>query len=361
MRMRHATSSSTSAGSRTLTAPSSTSECPLSAFVPDVIAKSAPWSSGCRPSGVATVLSTANSAPVARAAAETASRSQTSSRGLEGVSTHTSVAPSAAATIASVSVGTIRTSMPFGSRSLAREVADAWVAVAARDEHVAGAQARQHDGGDRGHARGEDDRRSAVQLADRALERRPGRVGVAAVAVRGRVGVAAQMEGSGEHGPGQDRLALRGRRQTGVHAPCTGSVAHRATVTSAGDATPRGGDAARRAGLAGECGGAALAARCGRRGRLGGPASGHRDLRGAHRRPVARTRAGPPGADRQRAEGDADDRLPAPVRRARPSARRWRPRPAAADDPPLGQRDGHARSATSSATVRWSGSPGAQG
>jgi hypothetical protein len=65
---------------------------------------------------VATVLSTASSPPVA---ARTASRSQVSSRGLEGVSTHTSVAPSAAATIAAVSVRTILTSTPLGSRSLA--------------------------------------------------------------------------------------------------------------------------------------------------------------------------------------------------------------------------------------------------
>ena len=117
VRIRHSTSSSASASSRTLTAPSSTSECPVSAFVPDVMAKSAPWSSGRWPSGVATVLSIAASAPAECAAATTASRSQTSRRGFDGVSTQTSVAPSQAATIRSVSVGTSRTSMPLGARS----------------------------------------------------------------------------------------------------------------------------------------------------------------------------------------------------------------------------------------------------
>jgi hypothetical protein len=46
--------------------------------------------------------------------------SQTASAGFDGVSTHTIVAPSQAATIASVSVGTNRTSTPRGaSRSFA--------------------------------------------------------------------------------------------------------------------------------------------------------------------------------------------------------------------------------------------------
>ena len=51
-----------------------------------------------------------------------------------------------------------------------RELADAGVAVAARDEHVAGAQPREHDRGHGGHARGEDDGLAAVELAERALE-----------------------------------------------------------------------------------------------------------------------------------------------------------------------------------------------
>jgi hypothetical protein len=106
--------------SRTLTAPRITSEWPESALVALYIAASAPRSSGRCPSGVASVLSTASRAPAAWAASATAAMSQTASAGFDGVSTQTSVAPSHAATIASVSVGTKRTSTPRGaSRSFA--------------------------------------------------------------------------------------------------------------------------------------------------------------------------------------------------------------------------------------------------
>ena len=98
---------------RTDTAPSRTSECPHRLLVPESIAKSAPWASGCWPSGVQTVLSTASSAPAAWAASAAAAMSTTSRRGFEGVSSHTSVAPSAAAAICAV--GTRRVWMPSGS------------------------------------------------------------------------------------------------------------------------------------------------------------------------------------------------------------------------------------------------------
>ena len=62
-------SASTSAPSRTVTAPRSTSECPHSVLVPLIIAMSAPSARHCWPSGVARVLSTATSAPAACAAA----------------------------------------------------------------------------------------------------------------------------------------------------------------------------------------------------------------------------------------------------------------------------------------------------
>ena len=66
------------------------------------------------------VLSTASRAPAAWAAAATAAMSATSSPGLDGDSIQTIVAPSQAATIAAVSVGTSRTSTPRGaSRSAA--------------------------------------------------------------------------------------------------------------------------------------------------------------------------------------------------------------------------------------------------
>ena len=54
--------------------------------------------------------------------------------------------------------------------------ADPRVAVAAGDEHVAGAQHGEQHGGDRGHAGGEHGALAAVELAERALQVRPGRV-----------------------------------------------------------------------------------------------------------------------------------------------------------------------------------------
>ncbi len=80
---------------------------------------SAPSSSGRCSSGVAKVLSTTRYAPAAWAAAAIAGMSATSSAGLVGDSTHTSAAPSQAATTAAVSSrSTSRlTARPRDSRS----------------------------------------------------------------------------------------------------------------------------------------------------------------------------------------------------------------------------------------------------
>ena len=100
----------------------------------------------------------------------TASRSTTSSFGFEGVSTQTSVAPSAAATIASVSVGTAAPRRRAASGRAAASLRMPGIAVAAtpRARRPAGAAAanRRH----RRHARGEDDasRRRRARRAPRS-------------------------------------------------------------------------------------------------------------------------------------------------------------------------------------------------
>ena len=110
---------------------------------------------------------------------------------------------------------------------LAGEAPDPRVAVAAGHEHVAGAQHGEQHGGDRGHAGGEHGALAAVELAERALQVRPGRVLVAAVAVGRRVLVPAQVVGRGEHRPRQQRVALRAGRDAGVDR-ARARAAHRA-------------------------------------------------------------------------------------------------------------------------------------
>ena len=95
--------------------PSRRSEWPASDFVPAGHEKSAPSASGRWPSAVASVLSTATSAPAAWAASATTAMSQTSSSGLDGVSTNTIAAPATASVIADVLVGTAATSTPGSS------------------------------------------------------------------------------------------------------------------------------------------------------------------------------------------------------------------------------------------------------
>ena len=184
--------------------------------MPESIAKSAPNASGCWPSGVQTVLSTATSAPAAWAASATAAMSTTSSRGFDGVSNHTSAAPSAASAMADVSAATSRVSHAQRREPFLGQAADPGVAVPAGDEHVAGAQRAEQHRRHRRHARGEDRALAAVELAERALEVRPRRVAVATVAVRRRVLGPAQVVRRGEHRPGQQRVALLARGHPGV-------------------------------------------------------------------------------------------------------------------------------------------------
>ncbi len=87
--------------------------------------KSAPSSSGRWPIGVARVLSTATSAPASCAAATSRRMSQTSRPGLEGLSIHSSFAPSSSASWASPPVGAVRTSTPKAV-SCSRTSGSAW-------------------------------------------------------------------------------------------------------------------------------------------------------------------------------------------------------------------------------------------
>src|SRR5204863_2880006 len=57
---------------------------------------------------------------------------------------------------------------------------------------------------------------AAVELAQRPLVARPGRVAITAVGELRAVRVALQVEGRGEGRPGQERRALLGVRQAGV-------------------------------------------------------------------------------------------------------------------------------------------------
>ena len=237
--------------SRTLTTPSSTSEWPGQAFVPDVTAKSAPWSSGWTASGVATVLSTASSPGGRRAhGVEVAGVEPGVGGGLDpdqrrpvgGGDDRLGVgrAPSAPR------------SPSAAGRS--RDLADARVAVAARDEHVAGragAAARRRHGG---HARGEDDARR--RPAPRWRARAPSTSGWRRARSRRASNADRRAGGRARRAPGPAGTAPPARaREAGVHRARAGSVAHRATVNVSGRCAPRGGDTARRAGLAGDCAG----------------------------------------------------------------------------------------------------------
>ena len=205
------------------TAPSTRSEWPESAFVALYITTSAPSSSGRWPSGVESVLSTASRAPAACAASATAAMSQTSSAGFAGVSTHTSVAPVAGGDDR-LGVGRHEPHLDAARREpVGRDAADARVAVADRDEHVAGAERRLEHRAQRGHPGGEQHALGALERAERGLDGGPRRVAVAPVAVRRGVLLALQVERRREHRAGRERLALlgapaarRGRRASRV-------------------------------------------------------------------------------------------------------------------------------------------------
>ena len=71
-------------------------------------------------------------------------------------------------------------------------------------------------GGDGGHSARERDRRAALELGQGVLQQRPRRVAVAAVDVRGRLGVALQVVVARERRPGDGRGALARRWHPGV-------------------------------------------------------------------------------------------------------------------------------------------------
>ena len=130
---------------------------------------------------MAKVLSTTTYAPASCAARITGGRSMTSRAGFVGDSSQTSAASSQAARSASWSVTSTRRTLmrPRASRS-ASCMTDAVVGVPRR--HDGRAQPDEvEQRRDRREAGGEGQRAAALERAQRLLERRPGRVGVAAV------------------------------------------------------------------------------------------------------------------------------------------------------------------------------------
>ncbi len=114
-------------GSLVTTAPSTTSLCPAMSFVAEWTTRSAPSSSGRCSSGDANVLSTALSAPAARAAAVSRSMSAISSAGFVGDSSHTIAAPGIAASTASASaMSTRRTSKRPAPASVSSSASVPW-------------------------------------------------------------------------------------------------------------------------------------------------------------------------------------------------------------------------------------------
>ena len=165
---------------------------------------SAPCSSGRWRSGVANVESTTTRAPAARAPAVIAGRSATSSVGFVGVSIHTTSAPLAAASTASVAVmSTGRSSIASRCGVLGEQAAHAEVADGRHDddprcERVHGGRRSRHPGR-------EGDRPAALERADGVLEGRPRRRPVRAAVVAAAAHVRRQ----------HDRLVQRLARRAG--------------------------------------------------------------------------------------------------------------------------------------------------
>ena len=208
---RHAASASASSGSAQAACPSTRSEWPVSDFVALDIEMSAPSSSGRWASGVASVLSTASSAPACvhvggqrgrgrarRGPGWTAPRPTRASRRATPRGSPPRRSARAAPRRPSSRGAPRRRRARRGRRPTARR--------ARRPPDSSSSSVR----GDRGHARREDDGRAALEVRQRGLVVRPRRVAVAVVAVAVRVGVAGQVVRPGERGAGEERLALRG-------------------------------------------------------------------------------------------------------------------------------------------------------
>ena len=165
-----------SSGSATTTAPPTTSECPPRYLVVEWTTAPAPSSSGRWTTGVAKVLSTATSASPAISAI--AAMSTMLSSGLVGVSTQiTRVLGRIAARTASRSVWSTRSySIPNRAHHLVDQPVGAAVEVEREDHVIAGIAGGGDQGVGRGHPAREGRAVTALQRAERALERRPGRV-----------------------------------------------------------------------------------------------------------------------------------------------------------------------------------------
>lgn len=112
------------------------------------------------------------------------------------------------------------------------------VAVVGQDDGVAGARLGEQDGGDRGHAGGEDDGVHSVlawgfQFPDGPLQQGPGGVGVAGVGVRA-LDVAGEVEVGREDRAGQGRLVLDGLGQAGADGDRAVAEPGRAAGTAVG-------------------------------------------------------------------------------------------------------------------------------
>ena len=203
MEVRQARSVSAYAGSATATWPSTTSLCPVRALVSLATEKSAPrraaagreaWRSCCR----------RRPARPPRAPPGGGAMSHTSSRGLVGVSSQSSAAPSTSgAPVRLPAVGAERTSTPRSPRWVAAQPPQRVVRVGRHDHRVAGLQRAQKYGGRRRHSGREDHRVAAFELAERRSYERPGRVAEAAVGV-GRSRGSPRVEGRCEAGPGRN-------------------------------------------------------------------------------------------------------------------------------------------------------------
>ena len=213
---RQVRSRAASCGSPAVATPSSRSECPLSDLVPLSTERSAPWSSGRWPSGVASVLSTAVSAPATRGRArdlgEVGDLQARVGGGLDPDEPGAGRRGDDLARVARDEAGL----HPVARQAVDGEVADAGVGVLGRHEDVAGAERVEHDRGDGGHTGGEDHRLAALERGERALEVRPGGVLIAPVAVLGGVDGALQVIRRRQHRAGEQRGALGGSRHAGV-------------------------------------------------------------------------------------------------------------------------------------------------
>ena len=150
-------------------------------LVAECTTMSASIDSGCWSRGVAKVLSTTTYAPASCAAATIAGMSATSSAGLVG-----RLQPHQRGVVAGlhdgVGVGDVdQQRADAAARLQVGQLHDAAVVGVPRRDHGAALTDQVEDGRDRGEPGGERQAPPALEVAERLLERRPGRVAVAAV------------------------------------------------------------------------------------------------------------------------------------------------------------------------------------